>query len=166
MKRLLLMLMLSMIVSLLIQSSFCQTPQDKKDIYNLFNKMSEAWEAGDYGYTKYDILDDSAVLINPVGMYWKNKEEITKGLQYLGEVRFKYLKFTEGKMLSLRFLSPTVALAIAWGKDVVTEDFTMPDEATVIKKGEESEGIEVCTLIKKENKWKITSMNVTHIVKR
>lgn len=132
----------------------------------MFDKMNEAWSAQDYGYTKYDILDDSAVLINPVGMYWKNKEEIIKGLQYLGEVRFKYLKFTEQKILSVRFLSPTAALVIAWGKDVVTEDFTMPGEEMVTKKGEENEGFQACTLMKKENKWKITSMNVTHVVKR
>jgi len=165
MKQLLRLIPSMMIIFIIPLSSFSQTLQDEKDIHALFDKMSEAWSAGDYGYTKYDVLDDSAILINPVGMYWKNKNEIIKGLQYLGEVRFKYLKFTESKTLSLRFLSSTVALAVIYSKDVVTEDFTMPGEKKVTKKGTVSEGFETHTLIKKNNKWKLASLNVVEIVK-
>src|SRR6187399_1268234 len=78
MKQLLRLIPSMMIIFIIPLSSFSQTLQDEKDIHALFDKMSEAWSAGDYGYTKYDVLDDSAILINPVGMYWKNKNEIIK----------------------------------------------------------------------------------------
>lgn len=138
---------------------------DEIAIRNVFKQKEEAWAAQDYAFTKYDVLDDSAFVINPVGMYWKNKTEIMKGLQYLAEVRFKYMKHIETKIVSIRFLSPSVALAIVWSKNEVIKDFTMPGEKAVTKKGQQFEGYQTETLIKRDNKWKISSTTVTEIVK-
>src|SRR3954452_5088766 len=101
MKKILLLICCSLIFSALLS----QTADDEKAIHTVFDKMQQAWAAHDYAYTQYDILDSSAILINPVGMYWKNKAEITKGLQYLGEVRFKFFKTIEDSIGSIRFLS-------------------------------------------------------------
>ena len=147
------------------QPAFSQTPADENNIRAIFNKMQQAWAANDYGYTKYDILDPNAILINPIGMYWKNKVEITKGLQYLGEVRFKYFKTIEDSIVSIRFLSPSPALVILHGIEGVEQDFTMPGDTAVNKKGERSEGWQTYTLIKGNEGWKITSITVTLVVK-
>jgi len=147
------------------QPAFSQTPADENNIRAIFNKMQQAWAANDYGYTKYDILDPNAILINPIGMYWKNKVEITKGLQYLGEVRFKYFKTIEDSIVSIRFLSRSVVLVIVHATEEVKQDFTMAGETTANKKGERSESWRTNTLIKGNDSWKITSITVTHIVK-
>ena len=151
--------------SLIFSALLSQTADDEKAIHIVFDKMQQTWAANDYGYTKYNILDPNAILINPVGMYWKNKVEITKGLQYLGEVRFKYFKTIEDSIVSIRFLSPSVALVILHGIEEVEQDFTMPGETNANKKGERSEGWRTYTLIKGNDSWKITSITVTHIVK-
>ena len=142
-----------------------QNSSDENAIRVVFQKMSDAWKAHDYGYTHDDILDDNAVLINPIGMYWKGKAEITKSLQYLGEVRFKYGKSLGDSILSIRFLSPSSAFVVVHGVGEITQDFTMPGETNMTKKGERYEGFQTFTLVKKNATWRITSITATEVVK-
>ena len=147
---------------LLSPCALSQTKDDEKQVRSILRKMHEAWDEHDYAYTKYDIFDDSAILINPVGMVLKNKNEITGSLQFLGEARFKYLKIIKDSVLSFRFLSPTVAFVVAETSDVVTQDFSMPGGAPGGKEGEISRGIFSYSFTKRNGNWKIISMQVTH----
>ncbi|MEP7232070.1 MAG: SgcJ/EcaC family oxidoreductase [Ginsengibacter sp.] len=142
-----------------------QNSGDENAVRVVFQKMSDAWKAHDYGYTHDDILDDNAVLINPIGIYWKSKTEITKALQFLGEVRFKYEKPIEDSILSVRFLSPSSALVVIHSMDEIIQDFTMPGETNVTKKGEREEGLHTFTLVKQNATWRITSITATEVVK-
>lgn len=141
---------------------FSQTKEDEKRVLAVLQKMHDAWVEHDYSYSKYDVFDDSAVLINPVGMVWKTKSEITNGLQFLGEVRFRYLTIIKDTVLSIRFLAPTVALVTANSIHEINEDFMMPDGSKGGTKGEISEGIYSYTFTNKDGKWRITSMHITH----
>lgn len=147
---------------LIITAAQAQSP-DEKQIRDLMKQMADSWIDGDYAYEKVDALDDKAVFVNPVGMYWKNKMEIQDGLRFLGGVRFKYLETLDEKILLFRFLSPTSALVVSRLKDRVTQDFTMPGSTGVIKKGEISEGMITSTFTKINGRWKVTSMHLTHI---
>lgn len=142
-----------------------QNMSNENAVRVVFQKMNDAWKVHDYGYTHDDILDDNAVLINPIGMFWKGKDEITKALQYLGEVRFKHLKAIEDSIISIRFLSPSSALVLLHDVGEVTDDFTMPGETGITKKGERTEGLQSFTLVKQNETWRITSITATEVVK-
>ncbi len=138
-------------------TTFAQSTQDELDVRAVIKTMETAWNAHDYSFTsKNDIFDPNAALINPVGMYWKNKAEILKALQAFGEARFKFTS-TQYNIKSVNFLAPTVALVTMSAKDVVEQD------SPVGKKGDSSEGMYFITLLKKGNGWKITSLQVTEV---
>ena len=141
---------------------FGQDAGDKKKIEAIFNKIDKAWNAHDFAYlSSSEILDENSVLINPVGMYWKNRAEIEKEIGYLSEIRFKYMNIVERTILMLRFLSPSIALAVCSVTDEVQQDFTMPGETTVTKKGERMKAIQSFTFVKKNDSWKISSLQIT-----
>ena len=142
-----------------------QNSSDENAVRVVFQKMNDAWKAHDYGYAHDDILDDNAVLINPIGMYWKGKAEISKALQYLGEIRFKYEKPLEDSILSIRFLSPSSALVVRHSVGEIIQDFTMPGETEMTKKGERAEGFQTFTLMKQNTTWEITSITITEVAK-
>ena len=149
----------STIICLYLQA---QNAADRKKIEAIFDKIDTVWNAHDFSdLSSSDILDENSVLINPVGMYWKNRDEIAKGIGYLSQVRFKYMNIVERETLLLRFLSPSVALVIFSVTDEVLQDFTMPGETIVTKKGERMKGIQSYTLVKQNNNWKITSLQIT-----
>src|SRR5947209_5103881 len=137
-----------------------QTSNEEKQVRTVLQKMHAAWEEHDYSYSKYDIFDDSAILINPVGEY-KSKFEITKVLQFLGEARFKYETIVKDTILNIRFLAPTVALVTAIGAGRWNQDFNMPDGSPGGTKGVISEAIYSYTFIRENSKWKITSMHIS-----
>ena len=159
------------IVFLLCSSLFCsiafsQSRDDEKEIRNVFEKMHHSWIARDYAYLKYDLLDADAMLINPVGNYWRNKAEIANSLIFLGDIRFKYMTIVKDSILSIRFLAPSVGLVIVDVADRVDEDFSMPGSSAIEKKGDISEGIQSYTLVKRNDGWKITFITVTHVGKQ
>ena len=138
-------------------TTFAQSAQDELDVRAVIKTMETAWNAHDYSFTgKNDIFDPNAALINPVGMYWKNKAEILKAMQVFGETRFKFTS-TKYNIKAVKFLAPTVALVTMSAKDVVEQD------SPVGKKGDSSEGMYFITLVKGGNGWKITSLQVTEI---
>jgi uncharacterized protein (TIGR02246 family) len=141
---------------------FGQNARDKKKIEAIFDKIDKAWNAHDFTYlSSSEILDENSVLINPVGTYWKNRDEIAKGIGYLSEVRFKYMNIVERTILTLRFFSPSVALVVCSVTDEVQQDFTMPGETTVTKKGERMKAIQSFTFVKQNDSWKISSLQIT-----
>jgi ketosteroid isomerase-like protein len=55
--------------------SIAQSSDEK--VRAVIQKAEDAWNAHDYSFTgKYDIYAEDAVLVNPVGMYWKNRSQI------------------------------------------------------------------------------------------
>jgi uncharacterized protein (TIGR02246 family) len=141
---------------------FGQDAGDKKKIDAIFGKIDKAWNTHDFTYlSSPDITDENSVLINPVGMYWKNRDEIAKGIGYLSEVRFKFMDIVERTILTLRFLSPSVALVVCSVTDEVRQDFTMPGETTVTKKGERMKATQSYTFVKQNDSWKISSLQIT-----
>ncbi len=120
-------LILSLFHLLIYCGAYAQITDDEKQVRLVIQKMEDAWNVHDYTYRgKYDIYDPKAVMINPVGMYWKNRTEILKGIQIFGDTRFRY-ETTKYNNVEVRFLVPTVALATIQSTETVTQDFNNPD---------------------------------------
>lgn len=84
----------------------------KKKFGCLSKKMEDKWNAHGYSFSGgNNPFVPEAILINPVGMYWKNRAEIIKGIQTFGDIRFKH-ESTKYNKVDVRFLAPTVALVI------------------------------------------------------
>ncbi|MDQ6813247.1 MAG: SgcJ/EcaC family oxidoreductase [Bacteroidota bacterium] len=150
--------------TVLIFSIVCgQTSSDEKQVRSVIQKMEDAWNAHDYSYTgQYDIYDSKAVLVNPVGMYWKNRADIVKGIQAFSNMMFKY-ETAKYHTVDVHFLAPAVALVVIQAKNMVNEDYNTPDGSKGGSKGDTSESTISLTLAKKNNDWKITSQQVTSV---
>jgi uncharacterized protein (TIGR02246 family) len=125
--------------------------------------MEDAWNAHNFTYSgQYDIYDQNAVMINPVGMYWKNKAEIVKAHQVFGEIMFKHSS-AKNEQVDIRFLAPTVALAAVKVTYRVEQDHNFPDGQKAGSKGDVNQSRLTVTLTKKNDSWKIASLQVTEV---
>ena len=142
--------------------SYAQSATDEKAIRAVIQKMDDAWNAHDYSYSgQYDIYAPDATLVNPVGMYWKNRAEIIKAHQVLGETMFKYTS-AKSQQVDLRFLAPTVALATVKAQYRVEQDYNFPDGKKADSKGDTDYAMINVVLTKQNGAWKIASQQVTH----
>jgi uncharacterized protein (TIGR02246 family) len=139
-----------------------QTP-DEKAVRAIIQKAEDAWNAHDYSFTgKHDIYATDAVLVNPVGMYWKNKSQIISGIQHFGPTMFQNTS-TKYNIKDLRFLAPAVALVVVHTIDRVEQDYNLPNGAKGGSKGDITEGMCTYTIVKKDGNWKIASLQVTAV---
>lgn len=154
---------LAILSTLITSALFCQTATDEKEVKAVIQKAEDAFNAHDFSSSgQYDILTSDAILINPVGMYWKNREEIIKGTQFIGAIRLKY-ESAKYNIKDLRFLSPTVALVVMHSVGKVEQDYNYPDGSKGGTKGDITEGMYTFTLVKQGTNWKIVATQVTHI---
>ena len=136
---------------------------DEEKVRALIQKAEDAWNAHDYSYSgQYDIFMSDAVLVNPVGMYWKNKTEILKGIQQFGSIIFKN-ETSKYKIKDIRFLAPDVALVIVHSTDRVDQDYKLPDGTKGGSKGDVTEAMYTYTLLERNKNWKISSLHITKI---
>jgi uncharacterized protein (TIGR02246 family) len=148
---------------LLCSISFAQSAADEKAVRAVLQKMDDAWNAHDYTYSgKYDIYDQNAMMTNPVGMYWKDKAEIVKAHQVFGQTMFKYSSI-QSQVVDMRFPAPTVAIAIIKSQYLVEQDHNFPSGEKAGSKGDTSQSISNVVLTKKNDAWKITSLQVTTV---
>lgn len=142
---------------------FSQASAEEAQIRAVIQTMEDSYNEHDYSFIgKYDILSSDAWLINPVGMYWKNRIEITQALQILGNIRLKYesVKYT---IKELKILAPNVALVVVYADGRVERDYNFPDGSKGGVKGERTNGMYSFTLTKTNKAWKINSIHITHI---
>lgn len=148
---------------LICSLSSAQSATEEKAIRAVIQTMDDAWNAHDYTYSgKYDIYDQNALMINPVGMYWKGKGEIVKAHGVFGETMFKYGS-TKSEILDIRFLSSGLAMAIIKGQYRTEEDHNFPDGRKAGSKGDTTHSMLSVVLTKKNEAWKIISLQVTNI---
>jgi uncharacterized protein (TIGR02246 family) len=142
--------------------TFAQSGADQKAVRAVLQNMDDAWNAHDYTYTgKHDIYAPDAIMINPVGMYWKNRAEIQQAHKVYGQTMFKHGS-TKSQQVDVRFLAPTVAMATIKALYRTDEDHTLPDGRKVSKGDTDYEMVNVI-LTKKNNDWKIASLQLTPI---
>lgn len=147
---------------LICQLNFAQSSTEEKAVRAVIQKMDDAWNAHDYTFAgKYDIYAPDAIVINPVGMYWKNRSEILNAYQVFGEMMFKYGS-TKSEQVDVRFLAPTVAMATIKAMYRTDEDHTLPGGHKVPKGTTDYDMLNVI-LTKKNNDWKIASIQLTPI---
>jgi uncharacterized protein (TIGR02246 family) len=155
-------LVLNVAFLLVYSVSDAQLTTDKKAVQAVIQKMDDAWNAHDYSYSgKYDFYAADARLVNPVGMYWKNRAEIIKAHQVLGEMMFKYSS-AKSELVDLRFLAPTVAVATVKVQYRFLQDHNAPDGKPV-SRGDIEYVMLTLVFIKANDEWKITSQQVTSL---
>jgi uncharacterized protein (TIGR02246 family) len=148
---------------LLCSPGFAQTSADEKAVRAVIQKMDDAWNAHDYTYSgKYAIYTPDAVMINPVGMYWRSRAEIIKAHQVFGETMFRYSS-SRSQPVDIRFLVPTVALVTIKAQYVVQEDHNLPDGSKAGSKGDTGYNMVTAVLTRKNDSWKIASLQVTEL---
>lgn len=156
-------IILSFSLLLICQLGFAQSATDEKAVRAVIQKMEDAWNAHDFNYAgQYDIYDQNAIMINPVGMYWKNKAEIIKAHQVFGEMMFKHIT-SKNEQVDVKFLAPTVALAAVKAQYRIEQDYNLPDGQKAGSKGDVNYSLLTLTLTKKNNAWKIASLQVTNL---
>jgi uncharacterized protein (TIGR02246 family) len=125
--------------------------------------MDDAWNAHDYTSSgKYDIYTPAAVMVNPVGMYWRNRAEIIKAHQVYGETMFKYTS-AKSQPVDIRFLASTIALATVKAQYRVDEDYNLPGGQKAGSKGDTNDAMLTAVFTKHNGAWKITSLQVTNV---
>jgi uncharacterized protein (TIGR02246 family) len=141
--------------------SYAQSATDEKAVQAVIQKIDDAWNAHDYSYSgQFDIFAPNATLVNPVGMYWKNRAEIIKAHKAFGETAFKYTS-TKSQQVDLRFLAPTVALATLKTQYRAEQDYNFPDGKKASKGDTDYDMINV-VFTKLNGAWKIASLQVTN----
>jgi uncharacterized protein (TIGR02246 family) len=136
---------------------------DEEKVRTVIQKAEDAWNADDYSFTgKYDIYAEDAVLVNPVGMYWKTRSQIVGGIQRFGPTMFQHTS-TKYNIKNIRFLAPAVALVVVHSIDRVEQDYNLPNGAKGGSKGNVTEGMSTYTLVKKDGNWKIAALQVTAV---
>lgn len=154
------MVLLSTLISFNV---FGQSTADEKQVRAVIQTSEDSYNAHDFSYSgKYDLFVPDAVLVNPVGMYWKNRAEIIQASQVLGNIRLKYesAKYT---IKALRFLAPGAALMVVYAAGRVEQDYNFPDGSKGGSKGDITKAMYSLTLTKINSNWKISSMQITHI---
>lgn len=91
----------------------------------------------------------------------KNRTYLIKAVQAFGNVLKN--ESTKYNKVDVSFLAPAVALAVIQTRDIVNQDYNMPDGSKGGAKGDTGEAIIGLTLVKKSNDWKITSLQVTSV---
>ena len=136
---------------------------DEEKVQAVIQRAGDAWKAHDYSFSvKYDIYTSNAVLVNPVGMYWKSRSQIISGIQQFAPMMFQN-ESTKYNIKELRFLAPAVALVIVHSIDRVERDYNLPTGEKGGRKGDTTEAMYTYTLVKSDKNWKIASLQVTKI---
>ena len=103
---------------------------------------------------------DDGILINPVGQFWKGRNEILAHLKLLSVCCLEPIS-TKVDVKNIRFLTPDVAIVYTEVTEVANKDFDLPFHQ--YKKGDTDYTWKTDVFMKKNNEWKITSRQVTLI---
>lgn len=103
---------------------------------------------------------DDGILINPVGQFWKGRNEILAHLKLLSAC---CLEPTSAKsdVKDIRFLKPDIAIVYIEEILIASKDFDLPFHK--YKKGDTDYNWKTDVFIKKNNEWKISSRQLTLI---
>jgi uncharacterized protein (TIGR02246 family) len=128
---------------------------DEAAIRDLFRKVLDDWGSGD-GYAYGSRFTEDADYVAFEGTHTRGREEISSSHQELFD---KWLKGTRlvGRVESVRFLSPDVALVHATGSTVFPgEDRPRPSR----------DSIQTLVAVKREGGWIFTAFHNNRIVRR
>jgi uncharacterized protein (TIGR02246 family) len=154
------------IVNLLICSAvYSQTANDEQQVRAVIQNEEDAWNKHDFTVVQNTALTPDAVLINPIGEYWKSKAVIVDGIKKVSDIMLKYTtsKYT---IRDIRFLGPSAALAVVHNLGRVEQDFNNPDGSIGGVKGQEDQSMISYILVKANNTWKITFTQITPIMQQ
>ena len=107
-----------------------------------------------------EAFSDDAILINFLGMYWQGRENIVLEFSYINECCIKTTS-VKYDWIDSKFLSVNSALAHIKETLTAKEDYAVP--GGLIKKGTVNTKIITAVFEKKNNAWKIVSMQVTQV---
>lgn len=133
--------------------------KDEMAIKKVIEKQGEARNKHDWE-TLSSYFTDDGILINPVGQFWKGRNEILAHLKLLSACCLEPIS-TKVDVKNIKFLTPDLAIVYTEVTEVANKDFDLPFHQ--YKKGDTDYSWKTDVFIKKNNEWKITTRQVTLI---
>jgi len=145
---------------MLISSStiaLAQTQAD--DLKKIITQQESDWNKNDMKSFS-SVFSEDAVLINFLGMYWQGKENIITQFSHINDCCIKptSVKFD---WIDSKILSENAAVAHIRETLTAKEDYAVP--GGVVKKGAVNTKFITAVFEKKNDVWKISSMQVTQV---
>ncbi len=146
--------------TLIISPTFAQNnSSDEMAIKKVIQQQGDARNNHDWE-TLSSYFTDDGILINPVGQFWKGRNEILAHLKLLSACCLEPIS-TKVDVKNIRFLTPDVAIVYTEVTEIANKDFDLPFHQ--YKKGDTDYSWKTDVFIKKNNEWKITTRQVTLI---
>ena len=133
--------------------------KDEMAIRKVIQQQGDARNKHDWE-TLSSYFTGDGILINPVGQFWKGRNEILANLKLLSACCLEPISTTVD-VKNIRFLTPYVAVVYTEVTEVANRDFDLPFHH--YKKGDTDYSWKTDVFIKKNNGWKITTRQVTLI---
>jgi len=149
----------ALLILLLLSSQIILSQGKDEELKKIISQQESDWNKNDMKAFSNAFSED-AVLINFLGMYWQGKENIITQFSHINDCCIKptSVKFDwiDSKMLSEN-------AAVAHIKETLTakEDYAVP--GGVVKKGAVNTKFITAVFEKKDQIWKIASMQVTQV---
>lgn len=130
-----------------------------EDLKKIIQQQESDWNKNDMKSFSNTFSED-AVLINFLGMYWQGKENIITQFSHINDCCIKptAVKFD---WIDSKILSENAAVARIKETLTAKEDYAVP--GGVVKKGAVNTKFITAVFEKKNNIWKIVSMQVTQV---
>ena len=146
--------------ALIISPTFAQNnSSDEMAIKKVIQQQGDARNKYDWE-TLSSYFTDDGILINPVGQFWKGRNEILTQLKSLSACCLEPTS-SKSDVKNIRFLSPDIPIVYIEETLIANKDFDLPFHK--YKKGDTDYNWKTDVFIKKNNEWKITSRQVTLI---
>jgi uncharacterized protein (TIGR02246 family) len=145
---------------LLSASLFAQSyASDEIAIKKVIHGQEEAWNKHDWGAFSRYFADDGS-LINPVGQFWKGKNDILAHFKLLADCCLEptSLKF---EFINARFIKPDIAIVYSEVTLHHNKDYDVPFHH--YKKGESEYQLLTHVFVKKNKEWIISAAQLTLI---
>ncbi len=132
---------------------------DEVAIKEIIKQQEAAWNKQDWeNFSSY--FTDDATLINPVGQFWKGRNDIVEHFKLLSDCCLSpvSLRF---EFKNARFITTDIAIVYIEGTAIANKDYDVPFHQ--YKKGETDYTMMTNIYTRQNNEWKITAAQVTSI---
>jgi len=146
----------------ILLSTIIFAQNDTADVTNIkavIKHQETAWNKHDWESLVIDNTDD-ATLINFIGEFWKNKDDIVTHFKQLNDCCL-WRTSLKLEVKNIRFLTPGIALVYVEETIVADKDYDTPFHN--YKKGDTDYKMATDVFVKQNNEWKVTATQLTLI---
>jgi uncharacterized protein (TIGR02246 family) len=150
---------LTLVVIVSVFNTYSQSASDKEAVNQVATSFLSSFKNHDFSNMK-DYAVQELNVINPAGMWWKNRNDVQKAFLAFHQTFLKNASMTE-ESRSIRFIDPDVAIV---NLIVRMSAFYPPDgvDRGTNKRGD-NRAIATMVVVKQNGKWLLTSAQNTTI---